>query len=140
MPNQRRAVPRTVFSAERVTLSDAQFQRISQLIYQRAGIVLASHKRDMVFNRLVRRLRVLGLSDFASYLARHARDRPAGYSVWSAAASTGEEPYSIAMTLQETLGVGNQAQILGSDINSRVLETARNGIYREEYLRGLSLL
>ncbi|MEN3258048.1 protein-glutamate O-methyltransferase CheR [Sodalis endosymbiont of Spalangia cameroni] len=176
MPNQRRAFSRNVFSAERVTLSDAQFQRISQLIYQRAGIVLASHKRDMVFNRLVRRLRALGLPDFASYLARldadarsgewqefinalttnltqffreahhfpvlarHARDRPAGYSVWSAAASTGEEPYSIAMTLQETLGAGNQAQILGSDINSRVLETARNGIYREEDLRGLSLL
>ncbi|SPX19812.1 chemotaxis protein methyltransferase [Escherichia coli] len=33
---------------ERLALSDAHFRRISQLIYQRAGIVLADHKRDMV--------------------------------------------------------------------------------------------
>ncbi|HHM0719970.1 TPA: chemotaxis protein-glutamate O-methyltransferase, partial [Escherichia coli] len=32
---------------ERLALSDAHFRRISQLIYQRAGIVLADHKRDM---------------------------------------------------------------------------------------------
>ena len=53
---------------ERLALSDAHFRRISQLIYQRAGIVLADHKRDMVYNRLVRRLRSLGLTDFDHYL------------------------------------------------------------------------
>ena len=53
---------------ERLALSDAHFRRISQLIYQRAGIVLADHKRDMVYNRLVRRLRALGLADFGHYL------------------------------------------------------------------------
>lgn len=53
---------------ERLALSDAHFRRISQLIYQRAGIVLADHKRDMVYNRLVRRLRSLGLTDFGHYL------------------------------------------------------------------------
>lgn len=49
---------------QRLALSDAHFRRICQLIYQRAGIVLADHKRDMVYNRLVRRLRTLGLDDF----------------------------------------------------------------------------
>ena len=53
---------------ERLALSDAHFRRISQLIYQRAGIVLADHKRDMVYNRLVRRLRALGQADFGHYL------------------------------------------------------------------------
>lgn len=53
---------------ERLALSDAHFRRISQLIYQRAGIVPADHKRDMVYNRLVRRLRSLGLTDFGHYL------------------------------------------------------------------------
>ena len=48
---------------QRLTLTDAQFRRICQLIYQRAGIVLADHKRDMVYNRLVRRLRTLNLED-----------------------------------------------------------------------------
>ncbi len=36
---------------QRLALSDAHFRRICQLIYQRAGIVLADHKRDMVYNR-----------------------------------------------------------------------------------------
>ena len=54
--------------SERLALSDVHFRRISQLIYQRAGIVLADHKRDMVYNRLIRRLRSLGLADFGHYL------------------------------------------------------------------------
>ena len=53
---------------QRLALSDAHFRRICQLIYQRAGIVLADHKRDMVYNRLVRRLRTLELDDFGRYL------------------------------------------------------------------------
>lgn len=54
---------------QRLPLLDVHFRRISQLIYQRAGIVLAEHKREMVYNRLVRRLRLLGLNDFGDYLA-----------------------------------------------------------------------
>ncbi|WP_240775766.1 protein-glutamate O-methyltransferase CheR [Nissabacter sp. SGAir0207] len=161
--------------AQRLPLSDVHFRRISQLIYQRAGIVLADHKREMVYNRLVRRLRTLGLSDFGQYLARlenepnsaewqafinalttnltaffreahhfpilaeHARTRGGHYSVWSTAASTGEEPYSIAMTLTEALGnrVG-QAQVIASDIDTQVLEKAVAGVYRQEELRTLS--
>lgn len=54
---------------QRLALSDAHFRRICQLIYQRAGIVLADHKRDMVYNRLVRRLRTLGLDDLVTISA-----------------------------------------------------------------------
>lgn len=54
---------------QRLALSDAHFRRICQLIYQRAGIVLADHKRDMVYNRTVRRLRATGLDDFGRYLS-----------------------------------------------------------------------
>lgn len=54
---------------QRLLLSDIHFRRICQLIYQRAGIVLAEHKREMVYNRLVRRLRLLNISDFGQYLA-----------------------------------------------------------------------
>ena len=54
---------------QRLPLSDTHFRRISQLIYQRVGIVLADHKREMVYNRLVRRLRTLNIDDFGRYLA-----------------------------------------------------------------------
>jgi chemotaxis protein methyltransferase CheR len=48
--------------------------------------------------------------------------------VWSAACSSGEEPYSIAMLLADRLGE-NGWQVLASDISSRVLEKARGGHY-----------
>ncbi|EKK4060587.1 protein-glutamate O-methyltransferase CheR [Cronobacter sakazakii] len=160
---------------QRLALSDTHFRRICQLIYQRAGIVLAEHKRDMVYNRLVRRLRTLGLDDFGRYLsmleanansaewqafinslttnltaffreahhfpvlAEHARKRSGEYRVWSAAASTGEEPYSIAITLADTLGTASgRWKVYGTDIDTEVLQKAQSGIYRQEELKTLS--
>ena len=72
-------------------------------------------------------------------LAEHARKRQGNFSVWSTAASTGEEPYSIAMTLAETLGTGpGKFQVHASDIDTQVLEKAVSGVYRQEELRTLS--
>ncbi|MGD9601900.1 MAG: protein-glutamate O-methyltransferase CheR [Gammaproteobacteria bacterium] len=58
--------------------------------------------------------------------------------VWSAGCSTGEEPYSIAMTLHEGLGrrVGDAA-ILATDIDTNVLDTARQGVYLAERVEGV---
>ncbi len=57
--------------------------------------------------------------------------------IWCAAASTGEEPWSIAMTALETLGPSAQVSILASDIDTDVLKTARAGIYPISADRGL---
>lgn len=51
--------------------------------------------------------------------------------VWCGACSTGEEPYTIAMVLAETLG-HMRFDILASDISSRVLQTAKKGLYPME--------
>lgn len=57
--------------------------------------------------------------------------------LWCNAASTGEEPYSLAMTVTETLGPQANAKILASDIDTKVLATASRGIYDAD-ARGLS--
>ncbi|MFN5047879.1 CheR family methyltransferase [Roseateles sp.] len=57
--------------------------------------------------------------------------------VWCCAASTGEEPYSIAMTCHEALGGSASVQIVSSDIDTNVLNTARRGVYSAD-ARGLS--
>ena len=143
------------------------FERIRSMIHARAGISLAPSKRTMVYSRLSRRLRELGLRDFESYLALLKSDDSSEWTgftnalttnltsffrepchfpilaehlkqclgrrkqlkVWCAAASTGEEPYSIAMTAVEALGERPPLTILASDIDTRVLATARSGIY-----------
>lgn len=53
-------------------------------------------------------------------------------SVWCAAASTGQEPYSIAMTAVEALGARPPVTILATDIDTDVLATAREGVYPAE--------
>ncbi|MDN3923155.1 CheR family methyltransferase [Roseateles violae] len=56
--------------------------------------------------------------------------------IWCCAASTGEEPYSIAMTCAEALGASAQMQIVCSDIDTNVLNTAKRGVYNAD-ARGL---
>lgn len=49
--------------------------------------------------------------------------------IWCNAASTGEEPYTIAMTVAEALGAGANVRIVASDIDTKVLATAARGVY-----------
>lgn len=156
-------------------LSDKNLQTIGELIYQRAGIVLTEQKRDMVYNRLSRRLRDLKLTSFTDYvkqlesnpnsvewqpfinalttnltsffresyhfpiLAEHARARSGGYTVWCTAASTGEEPCSIAMTLDEALGRSIAGpRVWATDIDTEVLEKANNAVYKLSDLESLT--
>lgn len=57
--------------------------------------------------------------------------------IWCNAASTGEEPYSLAMTVVETLGVSAAARLVCSDIDTKVLATAQRGVYTAD-ARGLT--
>ncbi|GAB2869967.1 chemotaxis protein methyltransferase [Paraburkholderia jirisanensis] len=156
--------------------TSADFNRIRELIYRRAGISLSDHKRDMAYSRLARRLRALGLDSFRVYLdqleadddpaeweaftnslttnltaffreahhfpilAEFVAKRPQPVSVWCSAASTGEEPYSIAMTLVEALGdsAARQATVLATDIDTQVLAKCDAGVYQYEQVRHLS--
>ncbi|MEM6051508.1 CheR family methyltransferase [Erwinia sp. P7711] len=156
-------------------LPDPELDKIINLIYQRAGIVITRQRRDMVCNRLAPRLRALGVESFHTYLkllestpnhdewqlfinalttnltsffreayhfpilAEHARSRSGGYTVWSTAASTGEEPYSIAMTLDEVLGSNlTGPRILATDIDTSVLSKAKTGTYRLNDINNLT--
>lgn len=173
---------RTTTSADgAMVLRDEDFAFISRFVFDRCGIVLGDNKRQLVFGRLVRRLRELGLSSFAQYCQR-LRDQPedeldpltsaistnvtsffredhhfeflandlvpelmargasAQVRVWSAGCSSGEEPYSIAMVLAETLGsrAKSVARILATDISQRALGVARQGVYPVDRLQGVS--
>ncbi len=65
-----------------------------------------------------------------SVLLPQIQNRPQ-ISVWSAACSTGEEPFSIALLLLDTLGDASRAKIriLATDISTRVLSQAQRGAY-----------
>nr|WP_315465631.1 CheR family methyltransferase [uncultured Rhodoferax sp.] len=154
--------------------TNADFEHVQKLIYQRAGISLHDGKHAMVYSRLSRRLRETGHQSFKEYLRfLEATDGPEwqefvnalttnltsffreghhfqiladflkadrftnGCKIWCCASSTGEEPYSIAMTAVETLGSIKSFTLTASDIDSKVLHTAAQGIYRSDALKGI---
>jgi chemotaxis protein methyltransferase CheR len=57
--------------------------------------------------------------------------------IWSAACATGEEPYTIAMALNEAGWADYPIEIIGSDASVTALEKAQKGFYRERSLRSL---
>ena len=73
----------------------------------------------------------------ADHLKRVTMRRPA--AIWCAASSTGEEPYSLAITAREALGSGAaKVKVVASDVDTDVLATAGNGIYDAQSVAKLS--
>ncbi len=69
--------------------------------------------------------------DILREFARAARDQMRSLRVWSAASSTGEEAYSVAMVLADCMGDAPW-EVFGSDVSTRVLQKARTGHYPME--------
>ena len=176
-----RAPAATLAGDQEFSFSAADFERVRELIYQRAGISLHAGKQAMVYSRLSRRLRETSHRSFAAYLQwLQANTGPSGDAewqefvnclttnltaffreehhflalvddlkaiagrsagkplrIWCSAASTGEEPYSIAITVVEALGSAAPARIVASDIDTKVLATGQRGVYEAD-ARGLS--
>jgi len=157
-------------------LSDAEFEQVRKLIYEHAGISLSPNKREMVYSRLVRRLRQRGMDTFEDYLQLLERDDAGEWEeftnalttnltsffreqhhfplladhvakqgtarrilLWCSAASTGEEPYSMAMTMVDLFGSFDPpVRILATDVDTNVLATAERGVYADERVERLS--
>ena len=154
--------------------TDEDFISIATTLYEEAGIHLPKSKSTLVYARIAKRLRQLGLESFNQYCTLVASDagaeeRAAMISalttnvtkffreahhfehlktkllprliesarkgnpvrIWSAGCSSGQEPYSIALTLLSLLPDARSfdIKILATDINSNVLATARAGQY-----------
>ena len=75
--------------------------------------------------------------DVLAAQARAQARKTQPFRVWSAACSSGEEVYSIAMTLAATLGFDSPWEVLGSDINVEVLRRARRGHYPMTRIDGI---
>ncbi|WP_169569005.1 CheR family methyltransferase [Sneathiella limimaris] len=161
-----------------------EFKKLSGLIHELTGIVLGDHKQDMLYGRLARRLRQLGLKTFSQYcelldsqkgdeetsflvnavttnltkffrehhhfdtLTEHLlklstdtkrRSQSSSVLIWSAGCSSGEEPYSIATTVQDKVPALRNwdVKILATDLDTNMLNHGRAGIYKSDALKGL---
>lgn len=158
--------------------TEQDFEKVRKIIYDYAGIALSPTKHDMVYGRLARRLRALGLTTFQQYLqilergdskefelftnslttnltsffreAHHFdilrqqlvdNKAQGSQSIWCSASSTGEEPYSIAITACEAFdNLRPPVKIIATDLDTNVLEVAKTGIYPGEEVQKLAPL
>ncbi|MCU0593922.1 MAG: protein-glutamate O-methyltransferase CheR [Desulfobacterota bacterium] len=137
-----------------MNLTGAQFRKFSDLVYRRSGIHLSEGKQSLLQARLGKRLRTLGLTSVNEYFSRlHADEQEMvdfldavstnhtyffreshnfdclcenHRSIWCAASSSGEEPYSLAVYCAEK---GFQPSILATDISTRMLAAGEKGVY-----------
>jgi chemotaxis protein methyltransferase CheR len=166
----------------KLDFGEEDFSALRALVKEHTGIHLTEQKRELVYGRLSRRLRALGLESFRTYrelleknegdelvqfcnaittnltsffrethhfqylreqlLSPRAAD-PRGLRrlrFWSAGCSTGEEPYSLAMTIHEALPDVRRwdVRILATDLDTDVLARGARGLYDEDRVRNLS--
>ncbi len=154
--------------------TDQDFKQIAAMLYADAGLSLPESKATLVYSRLAKRLRALGLESFREYCALVSESEGVGerrnmlaalttnvtrffrephhfdhlktevlpallqsakkggrVRIWSAACSTGQEPYSIALTILSLMpdAAEYDIKILATDIDPNVVTTARRGVY-----------
>ena len=102
----------------------------------RRQVVEAMTTNETLFFRDIAVFRALQNKILPEIAAAHSSSK--SIEIWSAAASSGQEAYSLAILLSE-LGLGKwHIRILGTDLNSQMLEYARRGCYTQlEVNRGL---
>jgi len=93
------------------------------------------------FFREMQHFEFLSREFLPSLLERKRKQRDFKLRCWSAGCSSGEEPYSIAITLLEFVaGQGNwDVKVLATDISTTILERAQKGVYGEERIKPVSL-
>ncbi len=162
--------------------TEGDFRQIAAMVHGDAGIALPDAKATLVYSRLAKRLRALGLESFKDYCALvagrdgvderqrmlaalttnvtrffrephhfdHLRQqllpsligaaRSGGkIRLWSAACSSGQEPYSMAMALLAAMpdAAQHDVRILATDIDPNVVAEAREGVYADNLLAGV---
>jgi chemotaxis protein methyltransferase CheR len=178
-----RQSPDEVLATGEYPLTRRDLSEIAAMIYSDAGIYLNDSKASLVYSRLSKHIRNLGLRGFREYCTLVASAEGAGarremlshlttnftrffrenhhfehlrdevlpgliaraksggrVRIWSAACSDGQEPYSIALTVMSLFpnAADYDFRILATDIDPKILATARAGVYDEGALESVS--
>jgi chemotaxis protein methyltransferase CheR len=175
-----------VFNSEMMTITDAEFRAIRDLVYERLGITLSDQKKTLVVGRLQKIVKRYGFKTFRQYfdmvvaektgaalselanqittnhtfffrepehfdffksdilpwmVREHRARNDNDLRIWCAAASSGEEPYTLIITLLEHFGADYKnwnCGLLATDISEKALNTAIVGDYPVARLQGVS--
>ena len=179
-------MPEPIVHTEMMTITDAEFRSIRDLVYNRFGITLSDEKKSLVVGRLQKILRQHGCKTFKQYydmliaskadvliselanqittnhtfffrepdhfdffksdilpwmINEHKAKHDNDLRIWCAAASSGEEPYTLIITLLEYFGTDYKnwnCGLLATDVSEKALAAAVEGAYPQARLQGVS--
>jgi chemotaxis protein methyltransferase CheR len=144
-----------------MSLSPGQFQKFSELVYRESGIKLSADKITLLNARIGKRLRTLAISprDYFELIQKDVSEMQlfldaisTNYTfffresksfrylqdgcreIWCAAASSGEEPYSLAI---HCLELGLTPSILATDISTTCLQRGKQGVYPKQIVKNI---
>ena len=168
-----------------MTITDAEFRAIRDLVYDRLGITLTDQKKTLVVGRLQKKVKEYGFTTFRQYYDMLVADKSGGalselanqittnhtfffrepdhfaffqsdilpwmvhehqtrrdndLRIWCAAASSGEEPYTLIISLLEYFGADYKnwnCGLLATDISEKALKAAIDGVYPLARLQGV---
>lgn len=174
---------RHVYEDREFPFTQRDFQKIASIVHDNVGISLTAVKAPLVYSRLVRRLRSLGVESFKRYCALVETDDGASereqmiaalttnvtrffrephhfehlktkvlpglvegirrgrrLRIWSAGCSSGEEPYSIALSLLSAMpdAMHYDVKVLATDVNKIMIDKGRTGIYSDAAIAPVS--
>ena len=149
------SVRKLLYSSAGISMADSKFQLVYSRLARRLRALrlrsvndylsyLKSHgeEQEHFVNALTTNLTAFFREphhfDVLARFLREKAGRGRRFTLWCAAASTGEEPYSMALVALETLGDSPPVSIIATDIDSQVLQQARQGVYAAERCKGLS--
>lgn len=163
----------------KLVLLDSTFRQLCELIYEKTGIFIASNKKYLIENRLVKVIYDYNLKGYDEFLylikynpngketvrffdaittnetfffrepqqfdvfiddvvsrVLESKRVASEIRIWSAASSSGEEPYTISMVMREKR-FNVRTNITASDISMAVLKSARRGVYNSYSVRNV---
>jgi len=172
-----------LWNTDSLILTEDDFLRVSDVIYNHCGINLHDGKHSLVRARLAKRIRSTNFDNFKDYIDYvlsdagrqefiafvdslstnltsffrekvhfdylqetflpqlvQEKEKKGQHRIrgWSAGCSSGEEPYSMAITLLESIPQNWDCKILASDVSTRILQMAQAGTYDEERVAPLT--
>jgi chemotaxis protein methyltransferase CheR len=172
--------------SDMMTITDAEFHSIRDLVYQRFGITLSDQKKSLVVGRLQKILRQHNFRTFKQYydmlvadktdksiselanqittnhtfffrepehfdffrntilpwmVQEHKQKHNNDLRIWCAAASSGEEPYTLIISLLEYFGADYKnwdCGLLATDVSEKALLAAKRGVYDAQRFQGVT--
>ena len=174
-----------VLPTDMMTITDAEFRSIRDLVYDRFGITLSDQKKSLVVGRLQKLLKKYELKTFKQYydmlvadkndtliselanqittnhtfffrepehftfftndilpwmVKEHKAKNDNDLRIWCAAASSGEEPYTLIISLLEFFGADYKnwnCGLLATDVSKKALDEAVKGVYVQARMQGV---